>query len=63
MPQVTLRINQTADGREAVLTEYICDWPNCPNVAEHVVGVLREIRAMSVLCSEHAKFLAARRSR
>jgi hypothetical protein len=60
MPSVTLRANETADSDEETLTEYICDWPDCPNVAEHVVGVVIELRAMVALCSEHAKILARR---
>jgi len=28
MPQATLRIN--VDGREETISEYICDWPDCP---------------------------------
>jgi hypothetical protein len=59
MPSVTLRTTG-ASGKEETLTEYICDWPDCPNVAEHVVGVLRELRAFSAVCKTHAKLIAAR---
>ena len=61
MPSVTLRVNRTADGKEETLTEYICDWPDCPHVAEHVVGVTRELRAFAAMCPEHAKAVAERR--
>ncbi len=62
MPSVTLRTTGSS-GKEETLTEYICDWPDCPNVAEHVVGVLRELRAFSAVCKTHAKELAARQRR
>jgi len=43
------------------LTEYLCDWPDCPNVAEHVLGVLTDIRAMAAVCREHAALIAKQR--
>jgi hypothetical protein len=52
----------SGSGPEETLTEYICDWPDCPNIAEHVIGVVREIRAMAVLCTEHARGLSSKRS-
>jgi hypothetical protein len=45
------------DGTEVVLHEYLCDHPGCPNVAEHVVGVLVELRSIVILCREHAATL------
>jgi hypothetical protein len=61
MPSVTIKTGViAADGHEEVLTEYICDWPGCPNVAEHVVGVVRELRMTSALCSDHAARLNIR---
>jgi hypothetical protein len=63
MPGVVLRM-QTEDGTtEETVAEYICDWPDCPNVAEHVLGVVREIRAVAMVCSEHAKLLASLQQR
>ena len=54
MPLVTLRTGFHApDGREEALTEYLCDWPGCPNVAVHTLGVLVELRLMTVVCDEH----------
>lgn len=54
MPLVTIRTGlPTADGGEEVLTEYLCDWPGCPNIAVHPLGCIREIRAMVVVCEEH----------
>jgi hypothetical protein len=41
------------DGREEILTEYLCDWPECGNVAEHVLGVAPDVGSMSVACNEH----------
>jgi hypothetical protein len=58
MPQVTIRA--TFDGREETLSEYICDWPDCPHVAVHVVGCVTELRAASVVCAGHAALIARR---
>jgi hypothetical protein len=63
MPRVTLRTVVSADGTEDTITEYICDWPDCPNVAEHVVGVIRELRQFAAVCPEHARLLAERSKR
>jgi hypothetical protein len=52
MPQVTIRT--TLNGREETVSEYICDWPECPNVATEVIGVVRELRLRSAMCAEHA---------
>jgi hypothetical protein len=51
-----------ADGQEIVLSEYLCDWPDCANVAEQVVGVVRELRRAFVVCREHAARLPKRAS-
>jgi hypothetical protein len=53
MPQVTLKI-EAGPGEGEVLQEYLCDWPDCPNVAVHVLGVAKEIGVVSVVCEEHA---------
>jgi len=60
MPLVTLR-TVDADNNEQTLTEYICDWPGCPNVAEVFIGVLADIRAMAAVCKKHAALIKARR--
>lgn len=52
MPQITIRT--IVDGREETLSEYLCDWPDCPDVAVHVVGVVRELRIRAAMCAEHA---------
>ena len=56
MPKVTLRI-EAADHQETTLTDYICDMPDCPNVAEHVIGVVRELRAYAAVCTAHKRLL------
>jgi hypothetical protein len=54
VPQVTLRTGFEVNGQEEVLQEYLCDWPDCPKVAVHVLGVVRELGLQSVVCEEHA---------
>jgi hypothetical protein len=55
LPRLTLRCPQSADAEEETLSEYMCDWPDCPNVAEHVLGSIRELRAFVVVCGEHVR--------
>jgi hypothetical protein len=57
MPQITIRTD--VDGREETVSEYICDWPDCPNVAIHVVGVVRGLRVRAAMCAEHAARFAS----
>ena len=39
MSRVTIKTGLTTpDGHEEELTEYLCDYPNCPNFATRVVG-------------------------
>jgi len=42
------------DGQEEKLTEYLCDSPNCPNIATQMMGCVKEIRLCIALCDEHA---------
>ena len=58
MPQVTIRT--VIDGREETLSEYLCDWADCPNVAVELVGFVRELRIHAAVCTEHAAILANR---
>ena len=58
VPQVTVRT--TVNGREETLSEYLCDWPDCPNVATQAIGVMRELRAHVAMCAEHAARLSTR---
>jgi hypothetical protein len=58
MGQVTIKTGLTAaDGREEQLTEYLCDYPNCPNFATRMVGCLVELRLMAAVCEVHASKL------
>jgi hypothetical protein len=41
------------DGREEELTEYICDYPDCPNIATQVLGYLRGLRLTAAVCDVH----------
>ena len=60
MPVVTIRTGITdADCDEEAISEYRCDWPDCPNTAVHAVGVVRELNAALAVCSEHAAHLRA----
>ena len=52
VPQVTIRT--IVNGREETLSEYLCDWPDCPDVAVQVVGVVRELRMRAAMCAKHA---------
>jgi hypothetical protein len=63
MPRVTLRAHESADGEEDMVSEYLCDLPDCPNVAVHVVGVVRELRTFVAVCAYHARMLAERSNR
>jgi hypothetical protein len=59
MPLVTIKT--IVDGREENLSEYLCDWPDCPNVAVEVVGGLRELRMRVAMCAEHVSRFAKQR--
>jgi len=55
VPQVTIRTGfKDADGHEEKLTEYLCDYPGCPNAATRILGCLVELRAMAAVCDVHA---------
>ena len=58
MPQATIRT--TINGREETLSEYLCDWPDCPNTAAELLGVVRASRMRAIVCAEHAELLAKR---
>jgi len=54
MPIVTIKTGfRLPDGKEETLTQYLCDWPGCPNAAVHVLGSIRELRGLAVVCEEH----------
>jgi len=58
MPNITIRT--VIDGQEETLSEYICDWPDCPNIAVEVLGVARELRMRAAVCAEHAALIGSR---
>ena len=62
MPWVTIRAGEVAaNGREAVLTEYLCDWSGgCANVAEQLLGVAADVGIVCAVCREHAAALQTR---
>jgi len=31
----------------------MCDWPDCPNVAVDVLGIVRDLRACAAACDDH----------
>ena len=54
MSQVVLKTGLfDDDGREETLTEYLCDWPGCPNVAVHALGVAKGIGMSTAVCEDH----------
>jgi len=55
MPLITIKT--TIAGKEESLSEYLCDWPDCPNPAKQVVGVIRELRAVAMVCEVHSEFI------
>jgi hypothetical protein len=63
MPRVTLKAGCTAeDGHEEELSEYVCDWPDCPNIATQVLGCIREFGLAAVVCDQHAARRAGRQT-
>jgi hypothetical protein len=55
IPQVTINTGLTTpDGSEELLTEFFCDYPDCPNIATQVLGCVAEIGRTAVVCDEHA---------
>jgi hypothetical protein len=56
IPQITIKTGLTTpDGREELLTEYLCDHPSCPNIATHALGCVREIGVRAAVCEEHSQ--------
>jgi hypothetical protein len=54
VPLVNIRTGFiAADGSEEVLTQYLCDCPDCPNPAVYHLGCIPELRAMAVVCEKH----------
>jgi len=58
MRSVTIRTGQVgSDGQEESITEYLCDSPDCPNIATHIVACVKDIGLSIALCEEHASQL------
>jgi len=54
MPWITIKTDLTTrDGEEEELTEYLCDYPGCPNVATNMLGSIPALRVMASVCNEH----------
>ena len=55
MAQVTIKTGLiNPDGGEELLTEFMCDHLGCPNIATQVLGHVRDVRFVAVVCEEHA---------
>jgi hypothetical protein len=55
MPRVAIKTGFVAqDGSQEELAEYICDWPDCPNIATQALGCSRELGLSAAVCDEHA---------
>jgi hypothetical protein len=55
IPLVTIKTGiKTPDGHEEILSEYLCDYPGCPQIATRMLGCVVEIGAFAVVCEEHA---------
>jgi hypothetical protein len=60
MPLVVIKTDLTdSECGEEILSEYLCDWPDCADVAVHAVGTVRELGSSFVVCSQHAAQLEA----
>jgi hypothetical protein len=58
LPLVVISSGEAAgDGGEERLLEYVCDYPDCPNRAERVIGFVREIGGGFAVCLRHAAIL------
>jgi hypothetical protein len=56
VPRVTIPTGFIGpDGREEKLSEYLCDHPDCPNIAVHVLGVAPGLQLSFAVCPEHAR--------
>jgi hypothetical protein len=44
----------TPEGSQEELAEFMCDWPECPNIATQVLGCVKELGLSRAVCDEHA---------
>jgi hypothetical protein len=59
MSRITIKTGlMNPDCREEELTEYLCDQPNCPNIATRAFGC-RELGLMTAVCEAHASMARA----
>jgi hypothetical protein len=47
------------DGNQQEFVEYLCDWPGCSKVANHVAGCVKELGGVVAFCDQHAMGRAA----
>lgn len=63
MPRVVIKTGFVApDGRQEELAEFMCDWPDCPNVATNVLGCIKELGLATAVCDDHGSGSRAVRS-
>ena len=60
MPRVTIRAE--FDGQEETMSEYICDFADCPNIAVEVLGVVPGLRVRAAVCADHAAQIAKQKN-
>jgi hypothetical protein len=60
VPRVTIRA--TFDGQEETISEYMCDWADCPNIAVETLGVIPGLRVHAAVCAEHAALIARQKN-
>jgi hypothetical protein len=56
VPRVTIRAE--FDGKEESISEYMCDFAGCPNIAVEVLGIVPALRVRAAVCAEHAAAIA-----
>lgn len=44
------------------MSEYLCDFKDCPNVAVEVLGVVPGLRVSAAVCAEHAAQIAKQKN-
>jgi len=55
VPRITIKSGLPgSDGHEEELVEYFRDAPDCPNVANHVLGCVVGLGLVSAFCQEHS---------
>ncbi len=44
------------------MSEYLCDWADCPNIAIEVLGAIPGLRVRAAVCAEHAAMIARQKN-